>query len=96
MQRKNTQKIDEVIQKYLEALDIEDKLKEVRLIRSWESVVGKMISKKTDKIFIRNRKLYVSLSSSIARNEISMIKDDLVIKLNQQAGGDVIQDIVLK
>ena len=96
MRRQNTQKLDEVIQKYLESLDIKDKLKEVRLIKSWESLVGKMIAKRTDKIFIKERKLYVYLNSSIARHEIHMIKDQLIQRLNHQAGGEIIQDIVLR
>lgn len=96
MRRKNTQALGEVIQKYLEAMDIDGKLKEVRLIKSWESVVGKMISNKTNKLFIKDKKLFVYLNSSIARNELSMIKDDLVKRLNQQAGEEVIDDIVLK
>jgi predicted nucleic acid-binding Zn ribbon protein len=96
MRRKNTQALGEVIQKYLEAMDIDGKLKEVRLIKSWESVVGKMISNKTNKLFIKDKKLFVYLSSSIARSELSMIKDDLITRLNQQAGEEVIEDIVLK
>lgn len=96
MRRKNSQALGEVIQRYLEALDIEDKLKEVRLIKSWESLVGKMISNKTKKIYIKDKKLFVYLNSSIARNELSMVRDDLVKRLNEQAGGEIIEDIVLK
>lgn len=96
MRRKNTQALGDVIQRYLEALDIDDKLKEVRLVKSWESVVGKMISNKTKKIYIKDKKLFVYLNSSIARNEISMVKDDLVKRLNQEAGGEIIEDIVLR
>lgn len=96
MRRKNTQALGDVIQRYLEALDIDDKLKEVRLIRSWESIVGKMIANKTKKIYIKDKKLFVYLNSSIARNELSMLRDDLVKRLNQQAGGEIIEDIVLK
>ncbi|MFP4620673.1 MAG: DUF721 domain-containing protein [Bacteroidales bacterium] len=96
MRRKNTQTLGEVIQRYLEALDVDDKLKEVRLIKSWESIVGKMISNKTTKLYIKDKKLFVYLNSSIARNELSMVKDDLVKRLNQQAGGEIIKDIVLK
>jgi len=96
MRRKNSQALGEVIQRYLEALDIDDKLKEVRLIKSWESLVGKMISNKTNKMYIKDKKLFVYLNSSIARNELSMVRDDLVKRLNEQAGGEIIEDIVLK
>jgi len=96
MRRKNTQKLNEVIEKYLDALDIDGKLKEVRLIRSWENVVGTMISRKTERIFIKEGKLFVYMNSSIARSELAMVKDSLLERLNQEAGDQVITDIVLK
>ncbi|HRW64114.1 MAG TPA: DciA family protein, partial [Bacteroidales bacterium] len=73
MRKKNTQKIDEVIHEYLKALKIDDKLKEVHLIRSWEDVVGKTIARSTKDIYIKNRKLFVVLNSSVIRNELFML-----------------------
>ncbi|MBS3808256.1 MAG: DUF721 domain-containing protein [Bacteroidales bacterium] len=96
MRRKNTQKLHEVIEKYLESLDIDNKLKEVRLIRSWKNVVGTLIARKTDRIFIKEGKLFVYMSSSIARNELAMVKDSLVERLNRHAGAQVINDIILR
>lgn len=96
MRRKNTQKLNEVIEKYLESLDIDNKLKEVRLIRSWKNVVGTLIARKTDRIFIKEGKLFVYMSSSIARNELAMVKDSLVERLNRHAGAQVINDIILR
>ncbi len=96
MRKKNTQKINEVINNYLKEFDIEDKIKEVRLIRSWEQIVGKLISRKTQKVFIKDRKLFVYMSSSIARNELLMLKDSLIKELNKKAGDQVIDDIVLR
>jgi len=96
MRRKNTQKLNEVIEKYLEALDMDGKLKEVRLVRSWKEVVGTMIARKTERIFINEGKLFVYMNSSIARNELSMVKDSLIERLNREAGGQVINDIVLR
>jgi predicted nucleic acid-binding Zn ribbon protein len=96
MRKKNTQKLDEVINSYLEKLDINGKLKEVKLIRSWDEIVGKLIAKKTEKIYIKDRKLFVHLNSSIARNELSMLKDSLLDHLNKAAGDEVIDDIILR
>ncbi len=96
MRKKNTQKLSDVVDSYLKAMDIDGKLKEVRLIRSWEEIVGKLIAKKTDNIYIKERKLFVHLNSSIARNELSMLKDSLIEHLNEKAGDKVIDDIILK
>lgn len=96
MRKKNTQKLDEVIQEYLKALKIDDKIKEVRLIRSWDEMVGKTIARSTKEIYIKNRKLFVQLNSSVIRNELFMIRDGLKNALNDQAGESVIDEIILK
>ncbi|MFP4018201.1 MAG: DUF721 domain-containing protein [Bacteroidales bacterium] len=96
MRRKNTQRLDEIINSYLKQMDLDGKLKEVKLTSSWEEIVGKLIARKTDKIFIKDRKLFVYLNSSIVRNELSMLKDSLIDELNKKAGDSVIDDIILK
>ena len=58
--------------------------------------MGITIAKKTKSLRIQNRKLYVSLNSSVVRNELSLIKDTLIPRLNEAAGMDVIDDVVLR
>ncbi|PLX15092.1 MAG: DUF721 domain-containing protein [Marinilabiliales bacterium] len=96
MRKKNTQKIEDVIKEYLKALKIDDKLKEVKLIKSWDDIVGKTIAKSTSNIYIHNRKLFVKLNSSVIRNELFMLRDGLKKALNDKAGEDIIDDIILK
>jgi len=75
MRKNNTQKIDAVVNEYLKALKIDGKLKEVRLIRSWDEIVGKTIAHSTREIFIKDRKLFVKLNSSIIRNELFLLRE---------------------
>ncbi len=96
MRRSNTQPLKEVIQEYLEALKMKQKIKEVSLLSSWEEVVGKTISRSTSDIYIKNKKLYVILKSSVIRNELLLIKDQLIKKLNEAVNANVIYEIILK
>jgi len=96
MRKKNTQKIDAVIKEYLKAFKIDDKLKEVRLIKSWDEVVGRTIARSTSNIYIHNRRLFVKLNSSVIRNELFMLRDGLKKALNDKAGSNVIDEIILK
>ncbi len=96
MRKNNTEKIGKVIQDYIEALDVKGKLKEVRLIRSWEEIVGKTIAKKTDNIYIKDGKLFVEMNSSVARNELSILKSSLINRLNEKAGDTIISDIIIR
>lgn len=96
MKRKEIQRIDTLLDHFVKANKLEKGLAEYRLIKSWKDLLGITVAKKTKSLHIRNRKLFVSLHSSVVRNELSMIKDTLIPRLNEAAGMKVIDDIVLR
>jgi predicted nucleic acid-binding Zn ribbon protein len=96
MRRSRTISIAEAIKDYIREMNLEDKLREVNLINSWEEIVGKAISSRTSKVYIKDHILYIHLSSSVARNELLMLKEAMKEKLNEKAGKEIIKDIVLR
>ncbi len=96
MERSNTHNIGEAIRAYLKESRLEKPLKEHQLISSWESLLGKSIARATREIYIRNGKLYVTLTSSVIRNELYMLQDEIVRKLNESAGEELISGMVLQ
>lgn len=95
MRRSDTQKIDKIIDAYLKQSGVGKKLKEMELINSWEEVVGVSVAKRTNNLFIKNRKLFVYIESSIVKNELMMLKQSLVDALNNKIKERIIDDIVL-
>jgi predicted nucleic acid-binding Zn ribbon protein len=96
MRRSKTISLAEAMKDYIREMHLEGKLNEVGIINSWEETVGKAIASRTTKIYIRDKVLYVNLSSSVVRNELLMLRQALIEKLNEKVGAQVIQDIVLK
>ncbi|HOP58410.1 MAG TPA: DUF721 domain-containing protein [Bacteroidales bacterium] len=96
MRRSKTISIAEAITDYIREMKLERKLDEIGLLNSWEETVGKAISVKTSRIYIKNKVLYVHLSSSVVRNELLMLRKAIVDKLNEKVGKKVITDLVLK
>lgn len=96
MKKKEIRKIDSLLQQFVKANNLERGLAEYRLMKSWKELLGVTIAKRTKSLHIRNRKLFVTLHSSVVRNELAMIKPSLIPKLNEAAGMKVIDDIVLK
>lgn len=96
MKRKEIQKIDSLLDQFVKSNKLEKGLAEYRLLKSWKDLLGVTISRKTKSMHIRNRKLFVTLHSSVVRNELGLIKDILIGRLNEAAGMNVIDDIVLK
>ena len=96
MQRKEIRKIDSLLDQFVKSNKLEKGLAEYRLMKSWKDLLGITIARKTKSMHIRNRKLFVTLHSSVVRNELGMIKDTLIGRLNEAAGMSVIDDIILR
>jgi len=71
-------------------------MSETQIIASWEAVVGKMIAKHTQKLFIHKKILFVTLDSAALREELSYARQKLIKVLNKKVGMEVIKDIIFK
>jgi hypothetical protein len=96
MKRINTQLIGSVLDDFFEQNpELADKLAETRLIGLWKTALGPSVSRFTDSLYIKKRALYVRITSSILKNELMMCREQLIKKLNDEAGRNVIDSIVL-
>ena len=96
MRRSKTISLAEAVKDYIKEMNLGGKLSEVGVISSWEEIVGKAISSRTTKIYIKEHILFVHLNSSVVRNELLMLREGLKERLNEKAGSEVIKDIVLR
>ena len=96
MRKSNTQRISEVLKSYVQENNLEQKLSELDLIKSWESVVGKTVARYTSDLFIQNATLFVKTSSPVVRNELLMIREEIRLRLNEVVGREIVKTIVFK
>ena len=96
MKRNNTEQVGDVIRQLLRQQGLETPLNEYRLVEAWKDVVGPVIARYTTNLFIKNQVLYVSLSSSVIRQELMMGREMLIRNLNAQVGSQVIVNIVFR
>ena len=86
--------LKEAIKQLMKAYRLDDKMNEVRLINSWEKVVGKLISRHTSNIYIKKGKLFVRLDSAALKNELSYSKEKIIELLHKEVGVKTIDEIV--
>ena len=96
MRRSNTQSLAEVLREYISEMRMDRKLKEVDVIQSWESLLGKTITRYTRNIYLSKGILYVEITSPVVKNELLMMREEIRQRLNKQAGEDMITKIVFK
>lgn len=96
MRRSNTQSLGDVLRDYIRDTGIERKLKEVDIVQSWEELLGKTVAHYTRNISIKNRILYVEISSAVVKNELFMMREEIRKKMNERAGEEIVSKIIFK
>lgn len=93
MFKKNVMPINELLQKFLRQQGFETPLNQKRLIDSWGKVAGVMVDRYTGEKFIKNQTLYVKINNPALRQDLSMMRSQLVKRLNEEVGSMVIIDV---
>jgi len=93
MFRKDVKPVSEVVRKFLRENCLEMPLQQTHVVEAWERVAGKLVARYTEEKFIRNQTLFVKITNPALRSDLSMMKTQLVNRLNQDAGAFVISDI---
>jgi len=96
MRKKNTELLSEVIRQVLKQQHLDRPLNEKRLIEAWPLILGTNIVQYTSGLSIKNRVLYVSLTSSVLRHDLFLSREEIKKSLNKQVGVEVIVDIVFR
>lgn len=90
---KNFEDIGSIIEGIIKDTDIKRRLNESRIFNNWKEIVGSEISKKTRPERISRGTLYLSVTTSIWANELSLMSDKLIEKINSFIGEEVVKKI---
>lgn len=93
MFRRKTESLKDILLRALREQGLETPLQQKRLIDSWPEVAGPVIARYTLNTYIYNQTLYVRLSNPALRSDLSMMRQELVKKLNAVVGEQVITDV---
>jgi hypothetical protein len=95
MKRTDSQPLAKILEAFFDDNPLlADKLAEARLMDYWNTGMGQPIRRYTGNLFVKNRILYVQLKSSVLRSELMMHREQMIEKLNREAGRNVIDGIV--
>lgn len=67
---------------------------ETALISAWPELMGPAVANRTVQIYIRDRRFFVKVDSSVVKNELIMMRSQIMDKLNDKAGSKVIDEVV--
>ncbi|MCD9019529.1 DUF721 domain-containing protein [Parachryseolinea silvisoli] len=92
--RDDIQSVGEAIRSMLNSYQLTTKYDEATLIDSWERVAGRPIARRTKKLYIRNKVLFVEFDSPTMRHDFSLYRAQVLDMFKKEFGPGVITEIV--
>ncbi|WP_268035568.1 DUF721 domain-containing protein [Algoriphagus sp. PAP.12] len=92
--KKEAAPLEDAFKELLKVYRLEGKFQEKSLIHDWGELVGKTIASRTESVFIRDKKLFVKLSSGPIKREIQMNKNKILSLIESRFGEGMIEDLI--
>lgn len=96
MRKSNQQSIGAVIRKLLKNQKLEGRLKELDVLKLSEELLGENLMKYINDLSVKNGTLIIKVKSAVVRNELSYQKSEIIKKINEQVGNEILKEIILK
>ncbi|MEO1029952.1 MAG: DUF721 domain-containing protein [Bacteroidota bacterium] len=88
--------IEEILKEFVETHNLQAGLDKVNVREAWANLMGNGVNNYTTAIELKHDTLYVQLSSSVLREELSYGKEKIVTMLNESLGKDIVKKLVLR
>lgn len=94
MRKPNDVTLKDAIGKMLDVYRLRRKFDETSILSVWPEIMGTAIANRTKQIYIHDKRLFLRIESSVIKNELIMVRQGIIQKLNEHAGREVITEMV--
>lgn len=94
MRKPNDVTVKDAISKLLDVYRLRRKFDETSILSIWPEIMGTAIANRTKQIYIHDKRLFLRIESSVIKNELIMVRQGIIQKLNEHAGSEVITEMV--
>jgi hypothetical protein len=92
----NESSIGDILKEIIEANKLDKGLNQISVADAWKNLMGNGVNNYTRNVLLKGSVLYVELTSSVLREELSYGKDKIIKMINEELGREVVRDVVLK
>jgi len=88
--------VGEVLERLVNKLSLDKKLKEVNALKLWEEVTGEKISQHSLPLFVKTGNLFVRVDNSGWLTQLTYLKCEIISELNKRLGAESIKNIYFR
>ncbi|ALM50067.1 RNA-binding protein [Flavobacterium psychrophilum] len=90
------QPIGDVLKQFMQANRLQEGMDKLDVREAWKNLMGNGVNNYTREIMLRNNTLYVELTSSVLREELTLGKAKIIAMINDELKREVVKNIVLR
>jgi hypothetical protein len=94
MRKSNDKTLKEAIEQMLQVYKIKRRYDETGIISAWPDLVGKPVANRTRELFISDKKLFLRIESSVIKNELMLMRAQIIDKINDRAKAIIVEEII--
>ena len=87
--------LKDAIEAMLKEYGLEEKIRELHISNTWEKMMGKTIHIRTEKIKLKNRKLFIKVNSSVLKEELLYAREKILEIINSEFEKPVADEVIL-
>ena len=92
----DNQPIEDILKEFVKTNNLQSGLDKVNVRDAWANLMGNGVNNYTTAIELKHETLYVQLSSSVLREELSYGNEKIIKMLNESIGKDVVKKLILR
>lgn len=92
----NQSTVGDVLKQIIQVNKLQPGMDQMDVKEAWQNLMGNGVNSYTKNVALRGNTLYVELSSSVLREELSHGKSKIIAMINEELQREVIKDVVLR
>ena len=90
------ERIDSILDRLVSRMGITTRLEHEKAVILWEEAVGPNIARRAAAVSFKGGRLFVVVANSTWLQELALMKEGIIEKLNLLLGHPIVEDIVLR
>ena len=92
----NESSIGDVLKEFIQSNKLQPGIDQISVKEAWVSLMGNGVNSYTKNVTLKGETLYVELSSSDLREELSHGKSKIITMINEELKREIVKSIVLR
>jgi hypothetical protein len=92
----NESSIGDVLKEFIQSNKLQPGIDQISVKEAWVLLMGNGVNSYTKNVTLKGETLYVELSSSVLREELSHGKSKIITMINEELKREIVKSIVLR